>query len=338
MRQAVILAPGAVEVRDAAEPRPGPNEVRVRPAAVGICGSDLHALTGAHPWIDLPVVPGHEVAGTIDGVGEGVHGLGPGDAVLLEANLVCGRCWYCGSGRYNLCDNLKVVGCQTIGAMADLFVAPADRFHPVPEGMSMEDAALVEPLSTATHAVRLAGDLAGASVAILGGGSIGLLTLCAARASGAEAIAVTDPLGSKRARASELGASVVVDPRAPDAIEEIRGSLPRRPDFVFDCVANQASLDQAVALALKGGTIVVIGVPTADVRVPLPLLQDRELDIRGCAMYVGDDVRRAIDLIQTRAVAGDAFVTATLALEDAADAFAAARSGEHVKVQILPEA
>jgi 2-desacetyl-2-hydroxyethyl bacteriochlorophyllide A dehydrogenase len=335
MRQAVIEGPGRISVReDAPVPEAGPGEVRIRSSVVGICGSDLSALHGTHPFIDLPVSPGHEVAGWIDSVGDGVEGYEVGDAVLLEPNLVCGECAYCRSGRYNLCEHLAVVGCQTAGALADAFVVPARRLHRVPEGMDMTAAALVEPLSTATHAVRLVGDLAGASVAILGGGSIGLLTMLAARAAGASAVAVTDLAEGKRALAGRLGASLTVDPRAPDAVERIRSAMPPRPDVVFDCVANQSSIDQAIALAVKGGTIVVVGVPHAPVQLALPLVQDRELRLQGTAMYVAQDVRRAIELIQDGTVDPLQLVTASFALQDSERAFAAAQTGENIKVHI----
>lgn len=336
MRQALIAAPGKVEMITAEAPDPGPGEVRVAGAAVGICGSDVHALAGEHPWIDLPVVPGHEVAGTVDALGEGVSDLSVGEPVLLEANLVCRRCMYCTSGRYNLCESLEVVGCQTTGGMADVFVAPADRFHRIPGGMEMDDAVLVEPLATVTHAQRIVGGVKGARVAILGAGSIGMLAVLAARAGGAAEIAVTDPVGHKRERALGLGADLAFDPRDDGVVEAVRGSLAHRPDVVFDCVATQSSFDQATALALKGGTIAVIGVPRGGVRFELPLLQDRELRVQGIAMYVKEDVERAIDLVRAGRIRSADLVTATFSLDDAPAAFDAAGSAEQVKVVVTP--
>lgn len=317
-----------------ASPEPGPGEFRVRSVAVGICGSDLHAFDGSHPFISLPVVPGHEVAGIVDVAGPDARGFQPGDRVLLEPNLVCGRCFYCVSGRYNLCEKLEVIGCQTAGALAEAFVAPGGRLHHVPEGMSWSAAALVEPLSTATHAARIAGDLNGATIAVLGSGSIGLLTMLSARAAGAVAIAMTDPVESKRRGALELGATAAVDPREPEAAQAIRGALPHRPDVVFDCVASEASLKQAIGLAEKGGTVIVVGVPRGPVQVPLPIIQDQEIRIQGSAMYVGEDVLHAIQLLADGLVDADRIVTARYPLERAAEAFAAARSGSHVKVHV----
>jgi 2-desacetyl-2-hydroxyethyl bacteriochlorophyllide A dehydrogenase len=312
----------------------GSDELRVRSVAVGICGSDLHAFDGKHPFIDLPVVPGHEVAGIVDATGSSVASFHVGDRVLLEPSLVCGRCFYCTSGRYNLCENLRVVGCQTAGGLAEAFTAPASRFHRVPDGMTWTEAALVEPMSTATHATRIAGDLRGAVVAILGAGSIGLLTLLAARAAGASIVAVSDPLEGKRTHAIELGAAAAFDPMRSEFVQEVRKSLPHRPDFVFDCVAGQSSVAQAIALAEKGGTVIVIGVAQRPVEIPLPVVQDREIRIQGSAMYVAEDVRLAIELISNHTVNAERIVTAHFPLEQAAEAFAAARSGNHLKVHV----
>ncbi|CAN5718517.1 alcohol dehydrogenase catalytic domain-containing protein [soil metagenome] len=339
MRQAVIAAPGRIEVRHASVPDPGPGEVRVRSTSVGICGSDLHALQGKHPFITLPVVPGHEVAGVVDAVGEGAGEWRAGDRVFLEPNLVCGRCSYCTSGRYNLCIDLRVVGCQTAGALADAFVVPASRLHRVPEGMTMTQAALVEPLATCTHALRMAGGVTGRTVAVLGAGTIGLLMLAAAKAQGAETVAVTDLVAAKRDRALALGADVAVDASDAKVVEKVRTAFAGpRPDVVFDCVATQGSITQAIALALKGGTVVVVGVPTSPVEVPLPLIQDREVRIQGTAMYVRDDFTAATELVRTGRVDVAALVTGRFPLRATGEAFNGAASGEHVKVHIELEA
>jgi 2-desacetyl-2-hydroxyethyl bacteriochlorophyllide A dehydrogenase len=300
-----------------------------------VCGSDLHVLDGKHPFVTFPVMPGHEVAGVIDALGPDVSGFEPGQRVLVEPNLTCGRCRYCQSGRYNLCERLAVVGFQTSGSLADLFTIPASRLHLIPDSMTDREAALVEPLSTATHAVRVAGgDLSGRSVAILGAGSIGLLTLLAAREAGAVAIAVTDLQEGKRQLARRLGARAAIDARDEMAVEHIKEVLDGRPDVTFDCVSNQASINQAVALAQKGGTVVVVGVAAAPVQIPLPIVQDQEIRIEGSAMYVRQDVQRAFELLRSGAVPIEEIVTATYPLEQIEQAYAAAHRGDQVKVQI----
>lgn len=341
MRQVVLASAGELRVEDGPLPEPGSGELRVRAQAVGICGSDLHAFAGEHPFIDLPVVPGHEAAGVVDAVGEGVAGFSPGDEVLLEPNLIDGICWYCRTGRYNLCEHLAVVGCQTAGALAEAFVAPAGRFHHIPAGMSMMQAATVEPLSTATHAVRVAEGVRDRTVAVLGAGSIGLLTMLASRAAGAVAVAVTDPLAAKRDLALELGADMALDPTEADPVAQIRRDLPWRPDVVFDCVATEASVAQAIALSLKGGTVVVEGVPRGQVSIPLHLVQDRELRLQGTAMYVRQDVERAIELIVDGHVPVDRLVTAEFPLAGAGQAFRTAAGDAQgvpaIKVHLHPQ-
>jgi 2-desacetyl-2-hydroxyethyl bacteriochlorophyllide A dehydrogenase len=273
--------------------------------------------------------------GVIGKTGEGVTGLEAGMRVILEPNLVCGRCPYCRAGRYNICQQLKVVGCQTAGAMADAFTAPASRFHPVPDSLTDTQAALVEPLSTAVHAVRMAGQLAGADVAVLGGGTIGLLTLIAAIRAGARAVAVSEPRDSKRQRALRLGAAFCADPLMADPVPPIREALGGHADVTFDCVSSQASTGQAIRLAENGGTVMVVGVAAKDVTIPLPIIQDREIRLAGSAMYVREDVLRAIDLMTDGAVPAGELVTATLLLAEGAQAFKRAASGDDVKVHLV---
>lgn len=335
IRQVVIRGPGQIEVVAASPPEPGRGEVRVRTSLVGVCGSDLHVLEGKHPFVTFPVMPGHEVVGVVDAVGPDVQDIEPGRRVLVEPNLICGQCGYCRSGRYNLCEQLAVVGFQAPGSLADLFVVPASRLHPVPPTLSDREAALVEPLSTAVHAVRMAGaDLSGRTVAILGSGSIGLLTLVAAREAGATAIATTDLQANKRERAVRLGARAAFDARDENLVARVKEALRGRPDITVDCVSNQASIDQAVALAQKGGTIIVVGVAAGPVRIPLPIIQDQEIRIEGSAMYVRQDVQRAMALLEAGAVPIEEIVTATYPLERIEEAFAAARGGDQIKVQI----
>jgi L-iditol 2-dehydrogenase len=336
-RRVVIPEPRSVQLVSGPAPTPGPDDALIRTRTVGICGSDLHALSGAHPFITLPCSPGHEVVGVVEKTGSRVTEVSRGDRVLAEANLICGHCIYCRAGRYNLCEELKVLGCQTDGAMADLFTIRASRLHRVPEALSDAEAAMVEPLSTATHAVRCAGVLRGRTLAILGGGTVGLLCLVAALDAGSKRVVVTDLQPSKRERAVGLGASAAIDGASSTATTEIKDVLGGRPDFVFDCVASQTSISQAIELALKGGTVMVVGVPTADVSIPLPLLQDREVRIQGAAMYVREDVLKAIDLMVRRVVPIDAMVTLTLPLDRAQEGFAAAQSGDHIKVQLRVE-
>jgi threonine dehydrogenase-like Zn-dependent dehydrogenase len=233
----------------------------------------------------------------------------------------------CTTGRENLCENLQFFGCgYPQGGMADYFTLAANRLHAVPESLDDHTAALIEPLSTPVHAVGLAGDVAGRSVAVLGAGTIGLFTLAVLRAHGAGKIVVTDPNPGKRSRALALGADAVADARSADVAGQVRGVLGGSADIVFDCVAIQSSLDQAIAMADKGGTVVVVGVPAAAVTVPLPIIQDHQIRIQ--------DYAESASLLSAGTIRKADFVTATRPLEAVAEAFELASSGQHVKVLV----
>jgi threonine dehydrogenase-like Zn-dependent dehydrogenase len=174
----------------------------------------------------------------------------------------------------------------------------------------------------------------GKAVAILGAGPIGLLVLAVVRAHGARRVVVTDVLQAKRERARALGADAVVDAGATDVGDQVRAALGESADVVFDCVAIQATVRQAVGLASKGGTVVVVGVPAREVTVPLPVIQDHQIRIQGSATYLAEDYRESIRLLQSGAVRRRDLVTAVHGLDDAAAAFADAAGGEHVKVLI----
>jgi 2-desacetyl-2-hydroxyethyl bacteriochlorophyllide A dehydrogenase len=335
MRQVVVNSATDIQVERVPWPgAPAEREVLVRSRLVGICGSDTHACAGEHPFMPLPYRPGHEVVGVVASVGPGVADLAEGDRVVLEPNLVCGKCRQCLDGRYNICRNLAVFGCQTVGAMADEFVVAADRLHRLPDGLSFELAALIEPLATPVHAVRRAGIGPGSRVAVLGAGPIGLLALVAARAAGAEVVVVTDVLVAKRDRARRLGADAALDATDADLVEQARRALGDGADVVLDCVAVQSSMTQAVELVDKGGTVLVVGIAAGPTTIPLHLVQDREISVIGSLMYVRRDVQRAIDLLAGGAVAADDLITATFPLDRAAEAFAAAIDPEQVKVLV----
>ena len=216
--------------------------------------------------------------------------------------------------------------------MADLFTLPADRLHRVPDDLSGAAAALIEPLSTPVHAVRLAGDVRGRAVAVLGAGTIGLLVLHVLRAQGAGRVVVTDVRPGTRERAVRLGADAAVDAAAPDVVERVRAELGESADVVVDCVAVESTLQAAIGMASKGGTVVVVGVPSSDVRVPLAVVQDHQIRIQGSATYLPEDYADAVALLRAGAVPAAGLVTELDGLDSAAEAFALSASGERVKV------
>ena len=342
----VVVSADSIDVITAPVPRPGPAEALVRSTVAGVCGSDTHAAHGRHPWISLPYRPGHEVVGVVEQVGVDVASFGPGRRVTVEPDLPCWECKMCTSGRENVCEKLVFFGCGwNQGGMADYFTIAANRLHAVPDDLDDATAALIEPLSTPVHAVRLAGvgvlptgradqGIAGRTVAVLGAGTIGLLVLSVLKVYGAGRVVVTDVLASKRDRAWALGADAVVDAADPNVVDRVRAELGQSADVVFDCVAVESTIGQAVGMAGKGGTVVVVGVPTGDVTVPLQVLQDQEIRIQGSATYLPDDFAESVRLLQSGAVRAADFVTATLPVADVARAFALSGGSDHVKVLV----
>ena len=334
MRQVVVSA-GAIDVVAADVPRPGAGEVLVRSVLAGVCGSDTHAAAGLHPWISLPYVPGHEVVGLVAETGAGVSSPEPGRRVTVEPYLPCWNCKQCLRGLENICENLGFLGCgDPQGAMADYFTVDARRIHVIPDELDDRAAALIEPLSTPVHAVRVAGGVAGRTVTVLGAGSIGLLLVSTVVAQGAKRVVVTAPRPERRRLALALGADAAVDAFADDAVEQVRTALGESADVVFDCVASEATTRQAIGMADKGGTVVVVGVPSGDVRLPLQLVQDRQLRIQGSATYLRDDVAESIRLLTSGVVRPDDFITSVVPMESVAEAFEQAASPRHIKVLV----
>jgi 2-desacetyl-2-hydroxyethyl bacteriochlorophyllide A dehydrogenase len=328
MRRVVVTADG-VQVVEAAVPEPGPRDVLVRTVAAGVCGSDTHALHGRHPFITLPYAAGHEVSGVVVG-----GTLPAGTRVTVEPDLPCWSCKQCRAGRQNVCENLRFFGCaHDQGGMAEFFTIDERRLHVIPDELDWRTAALIEPVSTPVHAIRLAGDVRDRAVAILGAGTIGLLMLKVARAHGAKRIVMTARSAANRDRALRFGADAAVAPSA----DSVRTALGESADVVFDCVAGQSTIDEAVALANKGGTVVVVGVPPAAVTIPLPILQDSQIRIQGSATYLPEDYADAMDLLRAGTVSAADFVTGVRPLTEAAEAFRDAESGRHIKVLIAPD-
>jgi 2-desacetyl-2-hydroxyethyl bacteriochlorophyllide A dehydrogenase len=332
MRRVVVSA-GSIDVVTAPTPRPAPHEALVMTTLAGICGSDTHAAQGRHPFISLPYHPGHEVVGLVAETGADVTSVRPGQRVTVEPTLPCWQCKMCRTERPNLCERLQFFGCGwQQGGMANYFTVPANRLHAIPDELDDVTAALIEPMSTPVHAVRTAGDVAGKAIAVIGAGTIGLLLVAVLRARNARRIVVTDMLPSKRNRALTLGADAVVDAASANVEQQIRTALAESADVVFDCVAVEPTVRTSVRLASKGGTVVIVGVPSRDVTVPLPIIQDHQIRIQGSATYLARDYDESINLLRDGKIRTADIVTATRPLDAVAEAFHLSSSGEEVKV------
>jgi threonine dehydrogenase-like Zn-dependent dehydrogenase len=337
-RRVWVSAPDVVEIVTEEAPRLSPGEALVRLSVSGVCGSDKAGAHGDHFFFKPPYYPGHEVVGAVEAVGDAVQGVSAGDRVTVEPTLVCGHCKPCRNGAENLCENLEFFGCGfREGGMADVFAVRADRLHKVPSTFSDYQAALIEPLATPVHAVRLSGSLEGKAVAVLGAGTIGLLTLVAARHGGARKVVSTDPLANKRQLALDLGADAVVDAAEDDIAGAVRGELGESVDVVFDCVSTQSTLESAVKMAIKGGTVAVVGGARRAATLDMPVLQEFQIRLQGCTTYRAEDFRDAISIIGGGEFDAARMVTSTFPLPKAADAFAAIASGKETKILVVAD-
>lgn len=340
IRRAIATSVDTVELVDAPTPIPGAGEVSIRMLVSGICGSDLHAVAGHHPWMTLPIALGHEVVGAVDAVGDGVTGIEVGARVTVEPTLPCRDCKQCRRGNVNICENLSFLGCGAPqGALADSFTIRADRVQMLDEAMSDLDAVLIEPLATPCHAVRLAagdeGSLAGRTIVVIGAGTIGQFVLAAVQDRGADRVVVVDPMDSKRELAVRRGAEAAFD-SAGDVVAAIRAYFGESADFVFDCVAIEPTISQAVRLCDRAGIVALVGVPARDVVVPVQLLQDRQIRLQGCATYLSEDYAAATRIIAGGGVTAADFISAEFPLADLDAAFTAARDPQTVKVVVHP--
>ncbi len=283
MQAAELIAPRTFRLTDMPIEDPGPGEVQVRIEAVGICGSDLHAYSeggvGSTPNV-YPMVLGHEPAGRIMKTGLGVSGLSVGDRGALEPALYCYHCEFCLSGHHNVCANIRFLSNPHLpGFFRELVNLPVANFLPIPKGMSFDEATLAEPLAIALHSLRLASIRMGETVAVIGAGPIGLLTIAALRAAKAARIWAVEPLAHRRELARSIGASVVTGP--VHAAEEIlRDTGHRGVDCAIDCAAGEHTTDQAIRLTRNAGRVVLTGIhSTPFIRMDGSAMRRKELTI-----------------------------------------------------------
>jgi (R,R)-butanediol dehydrogenase/meso-butanediol dehydrogenase/diacetyl reductase len=243
-------------------------------------------------------------------------GIRIGDRVAVDGCIKCGECWYCTHGNYVLCDKLAILGFDAHGGFAERVAAPTYALHKLPDTISGEVGAVIEPLSVVTHAVRKGRVAPGDIVTVVGAGMIGLGTLQVARAAGAAAVFVVEKIARRRQRALAMGATAVIDPEHGDAVAQIRElTAGHGADIAFDCVGTEGSVNSALALARKGGRVVIVGVFKSPPTVDLNKVVLEEREIYGCLAYV-DDFPRAIALVADGRLDAEAFVTKRIALDD----------------------
>jgi L-iditol 2-dehydrogenase len=336
----VFRGPGEMPLEDRPDPAPGRGEAVVAIRASGICGSDVHGYSGATGRRRIGVVMGHEAAGDVIAVGPGLSSARVGDRVVLRSILACGRCDRCRHGKPNICEARQGMGMHIDGAYAERILVPEALLVPLPDTLSYEDGALVEPLAVAMHAVNITPFELMDFVVIVGAGAIGLLTLLAARQRGAGSIIVTDRDPHRLGVARMIGADQAIDVGKTDPIDAIAAATGGRgADAVFEAVGIAATVAQSVAAARPGGQVTWIGNSAPTVELPMQQLVTRELTVRGAYGFV-DEFEQAADALAAGWIDARRLIESVAPLEDGPDLFRQLAEGSlsAVKVVLKPTA
>lgn len=328
MKVALLRAVGKIGIGEIEAPIAGPGEVLIRPVFAGICGSDVSLFLGHRAVASFPHILGHEIVGRIEALGAGVTKLKIGQRVVVEPNYTCGVCEFCRSGRGNICPNKKSAGVNLPGFFSELCVAPAEFTWPVGEDMPDVDAATLEPLAVAVHAIKQSGVSLGDTIAIIGCGAIGLLLAQVAIAQGVRVIA-HETSAKKLAMAREIGA---ITPSTDDI-----AALWKKEDVIkiFDTTGVHATVELALASAPRGSEVLLLGLATENAKfIPLRFVREG-IKLSGSLIYDHPfDFPRAISLVSRGLLHPSRIVTDTVPLDEIDRAFELASSGGAAKVLI----
>lgn len=320
MKSMVLTEYKRLELKDMPVPDVGPGDVRIRVHSCGICGSDVHGFDGSSGRRIPPLIMGHEAAGTVDAVGKNVESIRTGDRVTFDSMISCGTCRFCRSGDANLCDDRRVVGVspgewRQHGAFAEFVVVPQHIVFRLPDGLSFEHAAMVEPVSVAVHAVSRAPIRLGDRAVVVGCGMIGLLTIQAAKAAGCGTVFAVDLDDTRLERAARLGADVTINARDDVPAGVIGATDGRGADVAFEAVGAAKPIATAIESLRKGGALTLIGNVTPRVDVDLQAIVTRELTLAGTCASSGE-YPLCLDLLGRGVIKVDELVTAVAPLED----------------------
>ncbi len=336
MLQQLMTSPGTIRFRKIPVPEPGPEQVLVKIKRIGICGSDIHVYHGTHPYTKYPVTQGHEVSGEIAAVGQYVSDLKIGQKVTIEPQVFCGKCYPCLHGKYNLCEKLKVMGFQTVGTASEYFVCDASKITLLPEKMSYDEGAMIEPLAVTIHAAKRFSAIKNAKVCILGSGPIGILLAQSVKALGASKVMITDISDSRLALAKKVGADYVVNTTKKDFAKALVSNLgPDKADVIYDCAGNDITMNQAIQNARKGSTIILVAVFAKMANIDLAKLNDSELDLNTSMMYRHEDYVDAIRFVNEGKIQLKPLMTAHFSFKDYSAAYEYIDSHREETMKIL---
>jgi (R,R)-butanediol dehydrogenase / meso-butanediol dehydrogenase / diacetyl reductase len=325
MKACIFRATGApLEIVEVPDPKAGAGEIVVRVKDCGICGSDLHAAAARNVKMPAGTIMGHEFAGVVEQIGEGVSGFERGDAVAVMSYLACGECGLCRAGLDVKCARMRLVGFGDVaGGYAEFMKTRPGSVFKLPQEMSFRAGATVEPLVVGLHGLRRAHFQAGETCVIMGAGPIGLVMLLWARFAGARAVVVSELVLARRERALKLGADAVVDPRMHNPTVAMNRLSGAGPDVVFECIGAQGTLAEAIAYAPRGGRVTVLGVSMEDDGFPPGIAMNKELDVHFSLGLEPGEVETAIAVLGSGRITTEPLITHTVGLAELPRAFAA---------------
>ena len=336
MKCVVFHEANRLAVEERPVPEIGESDVLVKVHACGVCGTDIHILHGEY-IVRFPVIPGHEFSGEVVEVGRKVSNVQPGDRVTVDPNIVDQTCFFCRRGQVNLCENLTAVGVNFDGGFAEYCRVPSAQAYKVPEVVTLDEAAMAEPLACCVHGMDQADVTPGDVVVVLGAGSIGLLMVQLARIAGARQVMVSEPDERKRSLAAKLGSDVQIDPVSQDLREAVKERTRLGADVVIESAGRVETAELAPKLARRGGTVLQFGVVSPDqlARIPPYDVYYKELTIRGS--FVNPFTHsRAVELLAAKQIDVMPLITQRFPLDEAAKALETAQGKDAIKVLITP--
>jgi L-iditol 2-dehydrogenase len=345
MKSLLLSEYNHLDIVDLPVPAMQPGEVLVKVEACGICGSDVHGYDGSSGRRIPPIVMGHEAAGTVAAVGANVENLSVGDRVTFDSTVYCGHCAFCARGDVNLCDNRQVIGVsctdyRRAGAFAEFISIPQHIVYRLPESVSFPEAAMLEAVAVALHAVRISPVAAGETALVIGAGMIGLLTLQAALAAGCSRVLIADVDETRLNLARQIGAEEVLHASGADLIAEIMTRTGGKGvDLVLEAVGRNETIAAAIDCTRKGGTVTLIGNITPEVTIPLQKIVSRQLRLQGSCASAGE-YPEAIELVASGKIKVKPLITAIASLEEGPRWFERlhAREPNLMKVVLTPNA
>ena len=340
MKAAMFYGPDDLRVERVPVPEVGPNDVVLHVDMCGICGTDVHILRGSFPAPNLPLIPGHEFAGHVVAVGDNVDHVKTGDYVTADINLACGHCYFCRRQQKLFCEQIRQIGVHTHGALAEFVKAPAAAIYQVPEELSPQQSAYIEPLACAVHGQERAAIQPGSSVAIIGAGPMGLAHLQLAKLKGAAPVIITEMNQVRLQKARDMGADHVIDAGAEDAVAAVKAVTEGRgADYVIEAVGSIPTYRQAFDMVRRGGTLVAYGAAPSTASLDLkPFdIYSKELTIVGSYAGTYATWPEAIALIQGGRFDPEDIVTEVVSLDDVVGAIETVEKNKDViKIQIRP--